>query len=58
VTGRINITLHAPDGRIWRYDGAEDGPLNEWLLSVVPKLHEDFNRMSNQATITVWVDKP
>lgn len=51
---RILIELHAPDGNVYRYDAFSDGPLNQWLESVVPKLPADFNQLYQNATIRVW----
>ena len=50
----ILIELHPADNTVWRYDSFEDGPIGNWLATVVPKLGKDLNQLSHNATIRVW----
>jgi hypothetical protein len=55
VKKMITVELYPPDGRIWRYDGAEDEtPLLAWLLDLIPQLGAEFSNLSHNATIRVW----
>lgn len=56
MSTQITVELQDVNGKLWRYDAFEDGPLNDWLVSVVPKLHRDFVNLSHNATIRVWED--
>jgi len=51
---RITVELYDINGKAMRYDAYEDGPLNEWLASVAPKLGKEFQNLSRNATIRVF----
>lgn len=50
----ITVELHPADNTVWRFDSFEDGPLNEWLATVIPRLGKDLSQLSHNATIWVW----
>lgn len=57
MKAKISIDLHAPDGLNWHFDSMEDGPLNDWLTSVVPRLGPDFGLRFHNATIRIWPEE-
>lgn len=53
----IQVELHDADGRTYRYDGPDDGPLNAWLASMAGQLTADLGNLMHNATIRLWRPK-
>lgn len=54
---QISIELYPADGTVWRFDSYKDGPIGEWLETVVSKLGRDMASLTHNATIRVWERK-